>query len=198
MTRHRRVSVTLRCGTIGAGCSRGSGGGLTVAAVAERPDASGASCELGSESGAPPVGGITPRYSFGFATPSMIVRVIAGKLPSPQNPLPLVKSGPRGVPVALQPWHGSQVPPPGNGRRARRARPGQGSLWRGRQGGCVRGARTRMDAFRRFRPLAGHLREVLVSPIIAVASYTETRSGYELPAGNWHPELPKAAPRASA
>ena len=64
------------------------------------------------ESCAPPIGGITLLYSFGFATPTVIVRVIAAKLPSPHSQWPLVRSGPSGVPLAFEPWHPSQVAPP--------------------------------------------------------------------------------------
>src|SRR6266478_1874026 len=63
------------------------------------------------ESCAPPIGGITPVCSFGFATPWVIVRAIAARLPSPHSHLPLVRLDPSGVPSALEPWHPTHVLP---------------------------------------------------------------------------------------
>src|SRR6202030_1396947 len=64
---------------------------------------------------APPIGGMGAPYSFGRGTPTVIVCVMAAKLPSPHSHLPLVRSGPRGEPLASVPWqpaHGALATPP--------------------------------------------------------------------------------------
>src|SRR5437660_317449 len=69
-----------------------------------------ASAEISEgESCAPPIGGITPVCSFGCATPWVIVRLIAARLPSPHSHVPFVRSDPSGVPSALDPWHPTHV-----------------------------------------------------------------------------------------
>src|SRR5579859_4022586 len=65
-----------------------------------------------SVSCAPPFAGIGLRYSFGCATPSLIVFVIPAKLPSLHSHFFPSSGGPSGVPCPRSPWQAAQAAPP--------------------------------------------------------------------------------------